>query len=215
MSELTPEILLRAYGMGIFPMAEHRDDPSVFWVDPKRRGVMPLDRFHLSRSLAIAMRRSPFRLDINRDFDGVVRGCADRVETWINAEISNLYSALHKRGHAHSMEVWEGDELVGGVYGVTLGAAFFGESMFSRATDASKIALVHLVARLIVGGYKLLDAQFHNPHLEQFGLEEITRDSFRARLWRALRVEADFYSMGSRGSSSDGSTSLQAITQMS
>ena len=195
MSELTPEILLRAYGMGIFPMAEHRDDPSVFWVDPKRRGVMPLDRFHLSRSLAIAMRRSPFRLDINRDFDGVVRGCADRVETWINAEISNLYSALHKRGHAHSMEVWEGDELVGGVYGVTLGAAFFGESMFSRRTNASKIAMAALVDRLRRAEFTLFDTQFLTDHLASLGGEEITRSTYHGQLEHALARSARFDSL--------------------
>lgn len=192
MSELTPEILLRAYGMGIFPMAEHRDDPSVFWVDPKRRGVMPLEGFHLSRSLIKAMRRSSFTLAINRDFDGVVAACADRVETWINNEISSLYSILHERGHAHSMELWEEDTLVGGVYGVTLGAAFFGESMFSRRTNASKMAMAALVDRLRHAGYTLFDTQFLTDHLASLGGVEITRSQYHGRLEHAMAREAHF-----------------------
>lgn len=192
MSELTPEILLRAYGMGIFPMAEHRDDPTVFWVDPKRRGVMPLDRFHLSRSLAKAMRRSPYTLAINQDFDGVVAGCADRVETWINDEIASLYSTLHSRGHAHSMELWEDNTLVGGVYGVTLGAAFFGESMFSRRTNASKMAMAALVDRLRQAGYTLFDTQFLTEHLASLGGVEITRARYHGQLEHATARDAHF-----------------------
>ena len=166
------------------------------------------------------VRQDPFRVTVDTAFNRVIEACAEphptRPATWINDSILNLYGALHRKGYAHSVECWsEENELVGGLYGVALGGAFFGESMFSRATDASKVALVHLVARLKIGGFELLDAQFHNPHLEQFGLEEITRDEFRARLWRALRVDADFYSAGSRGLSTAGSTSLQAITQIS
>ena len=156
MSELTPELLLHGYSIGIFPMAEHRDDPEVFWVDPRRRGILPLDGCHVSRSLAKAMRRSDLQVRVNHDFDGVVAACADRSDTWINAEIARLYSALHKSGHAHSMELWDGPDLVGGVYGVTLGAAFFGESMFSRRTNASKMALAALVDRLNRAGSRSL-----------------------------------------------------------
>lgn len=194
MSDLTPEILLRAYGMGIFPMAEHRDDPTVFWVDPKRRGVMPLERFHMSRSLAKAMRKSPYRLAIDQDFDGVVEGCADRVETWINDEISSLYSSLHKTGAAHSMEMWDGDTLVGGVYGVTLGAAFFGESMFSRRTNASKMALAALVDHLRRTGFTLFDTQFLTDHLASLGGVEITRARYHGQLEHALDRRAQFTS---------------------
>ena len=212
--------LLNCYRRGVFPMADSREDMRLFLMDPDLRGVLPLERFHVPKRLQRTVRQNPYRVTVDTAFNRVIEACAtphpSRPATWINDAILNLYGALHRQGYAHSVECWsDEDQLMGGLYGVSLGGAFFGESMFSRATDASKIALVHLVARLIVGGYKLLDAQFHNPHLEQFGLEEITRDSFRARLWRALRVEADFYSMGSRGSSSDGSTSLQAITQMS
>jgi len=212
--------LLNCYRRGVFPMADSREDMRLFLMDPDLRGVLPLERFHVPKRLQRTVRQNPYRVTVDTAFNRVIEACAaphpSRPATWINDAILNLYGALHRQGYAHSVECWsDEDQLIGGLYGVSLGGAFFGESMFSRATDASKIALVHLVARLIVGGYKLLDAQFHNPHLEQFGLEETTRDSFRARLWRALRVEADFYSFGSRGSSSDGSISLQAITQIS
>ncbi|WP_370401157.1 leucyl/phenylalanyl-tRNA--protein transferase [Sulfitobacter sp. JB4-11] len=192
MPELTPEILLRGYAIGIFPMAEHRDDPDVFWVDPQRRGVLPLDRFHLSRSLAKAMRRSAFTLAVNRDFEGVVAGCAERSETWINDKIANLYSTLHAHGHAHSMEVWDDDMLVGGVYGVTMGAAFFGESMFSRRTNASKMALAALVDRLRQAGYTLFDTQFQTDHLASLGAVEITRSQYHGRLENAKARNAQF-----------------------
>ena len=157
---LTPDILLHGYSIGIFPMAEHRDDPDIFWVDPKRRGILPLDGFHISRSLAKRMRNTKLRVSVDQDFLGVVDGCADRIDTWINAEIRSLYLALYERGNAHSIEVWDDTELVGGVYGVTLGAAFFGESMFSRRTDASKIALACLSQMLARGGFELFDTQF-------------------------------------------------------
>ncbi len=192
MSELTPEILLHGYAMGIFPMAEHRDDPEIFWVDPRRRGVMPLDGFHLSRSLARAMRRTHFTNSINRDFDAVVAACADRAETWINGEIAALYGALHRAGHAHSFEVWDGEELAGGVYGVTLGRAFFGESMFSRRTNGSKMALAALVDRLNRAGFTLFDTQFLTDHLASLGAVEISRAAYHAQLEDAKSGYADF-----------------------
>lgn len=189
---LTPELLLHGYAIGIFPMAEHRTDTEIFWVDPKRRGIMPLDGFHISRSLARRMRASSFQVTINQNFSGVVQGCADRAETWINAEISQLYQALHHAQHAHSIEIWDGSELVGGVYGVVLGGAFFGESMFSRRTDASKMALAYLVDRLNLAGFTLFDTQFLTPHLESLGGQEISRAAYRRRLEQAIDHEADF-----------------------
>ncbi|MFP5507544.1 MAG: leucyl/phenylalanyl-tRNA--protein transferase [Alphaproteobacteria bacterium] len=189
---ITPELLLNAYAAGIFPMAETRDDPDVFWVDPRRRGIFPLNGFHLSRSLARRMRRWPHGVSVNRAFADVVDACADRDETWINAEIRRLYMDLHRMGHAHSLEVWEGEALVGGVYGVTLGAAFFGESMFSRRTDASKIALAYLVDRLRRGGFRLFDAQFLTPHLASLGAIEVTRAEYHRRLEHALAGGGDF-----------------------
>lgn len=192
MSALTPELLLRAYAAGVFPMAEHRDDPDIFWVDPRRRGIMPLGGFHISRSLARRMRRGGFSITINRDFAGVIDGCAARAETWISRTIRDLYLQLHRMGHAHSLEVRQEGELTGGVYGVTLGAAFFGESMFSRRTDASKIALAFLVDRLRQGGFQLFDTQFLTPHLASLGGIEISRAAYRLRLERALAQSADF-----------------------
>jgi leucyl/phenylalanyl-tRNA--protein transferase len=192
MSELTPELLLHGYSIGIFPMAENRDDPEIFWVDPKRRGIFPLDGFHISRSLARAMRQSRFEVTINHDFNGVVAACADRTDTWINAEIAQLYSGLHDMGHAHSLELWEEDALVGGVYGVTLGAAFFGESMFSRRTNASKMALAALVERLNRAGFTLFDTQFLTDHLASLGAVEISRRTYHRRLDQAKTQSADF-----------------------
>ena len=189
---LTPQILLRAYAMGIFPMAETRDSAEIHWVDPRRRGVVPLDRFHISRSLAKTIRSGRFQITTDHDFAAVVRGCADRPETWINAEIFELYGALHSMGHAHSLEVWQGRDLVGGVYGVTLGAVFFGESMFSRRTDASKVALAWLVHRLRAGGFRLFDTQFLTPHLASLGAEEIPRAAYRRQLDQALQATAQF-----------------------
>ncbi|WP_195819022.1 leucyl/phenylalanyl-tRNA--protein transferase [Roseobacter sp. MH60115] len=189
---LTPDVLMQAYASGIFPMAEHRDDPEIFWVDPQRRGVMPLDGFHASRSLRRAMRNTRFEISINQDFAGVVEGCADRADTWINAEIRRLYMALHEGGQAHALEVWEGGTLVGGVYGVTLGAAFFGESMFSRRTNASKIALACLVDRLNDGGFMLFDTQFLTEHLASLGGREISRAAYHAALAAARDVPASF-----------------------
>ncbi|MBO9444436.1 leucyl/phenylalanyl-tRNA--protein transferase [Ruegeria sp. R14_0] len=189
---LTPELLLHGYSIGIFPMAEHRDDPELFWVDPKFRGVFPLDGFHISRSLARRIRKCGFTISINRDFVGVVDGCADRADTWINAELRDLYQQLYRSGHAHSLEVWEEDALVGGVYGVSLGAAFFGESMFSRRKDASKIALAYLVDRLRQTGFRLFDTQFLTAHLASLGALEISRTQYRVELEEALNASADF-----------------------
>lgn len=183
---------MQGYATGIFPMAEHRNDPEVFWVDPQRRGVMPLRGFHLSRSLRRAMRQTSFTVTINTDFAGVMEGCADRAETWINAEIFQLYNALHDRQQAHSLEIWEEGDLVGGVYGVTLGAAFFGESMFSRRTNASKIALACLVDRLLDGGFVLFDTQFLTEHLASLGGIEIDRASFHTALQTATGRPASF-----------------------
>lgn len=194
--EITPQLLLQAYAAGIFPMSEGRDDPNLFWVEPKRRGIIPLDGFHISRSLARKIRQNPFEIRINSDFAGVVAACADRDETWINAEITALYSALHEEGFAHSLELWQGRDLVGGVYGVALGAAFFGESMFSRARDASKIALAYLIARLNAGGFTLFDVQFTTPHLIRLGAIEISRIDYRKRLDAALEKQADFLAGG-------------------
>lgn len=194
--EITPQLLLQAYAAGIFPMSEGRDDPNLFWVEPKRRGIIPLDGFHISRSLARKIRQNPFEIRINSDFAGVVAACADRDETWINAEITALYSALHEEGFAHSLELWQGRDLVGGVYGVALGAAFFGESMFSRARDASKIALAYLIARLNAGGFTLFDVQFTTPHLIRLGAIEISRIDYRKRLDAALEKQADFMAGG-------------------
>ncbi len=188
---LVPEILLRAYASGIFPMAESRDHEKLFWVDPNRRGVLPLDAFHISRSLARRMRRGNYTISLNEDFEGVLVACADRSETWISQEIHGLYTSLYELGHAHSIEVWQEDILVGGVYGVTLGAAFFGESMFSRRTDGSKLALAHLVAHLRKCGFVLFDTQFLTPHLARLGAIEISRTAYRALLDDALEIEAN------------------------
>jgi leucyl/phenylalanyl-tRNA--protein transferase len=192
MADLTPEILLNGYAVGIFPMAENRHDQEIFWVDPRRRGVMPLDGFHASRSLRRALRQTPYKVAINRDFAGVVAACADRIDTWINDEISRLYNQLHATGHAHSMEIYDGDTLAGGVYGVTLGTAFFGESMFSRRTNGSKIALAALVDHLNRTGFTLFDTQFLTDHLASLGAVEITRAAYHARLDHAKSGTAIF-----------------------
>ncbi len=201
--KITPEMLLRAYAIGIFPMAEARNDPELYWIDPEQRGILPLDDFHIPRSLkktvrqALAGGKDQFRVTCDQAFERVIEGCAapapGRNQTWINETIFELCRQLFLMGHAHSVEVWLGDELVGGLYGVSLGGAFFGESMFSRATDASKVALVHLVARLRYGGYSLLDTQFVTKHLGRFGAQEIPRDDYRQRLNSALARPASFY----------------------
>ena len=207
---VTAETLLRAYMAGIFPMSDSRDDPELFWVDPRRRGVIPLDGFHVSRSLARRMRRGGFETSLNRDFDGVLRGCAAREETWISEGIAQLYMELHLTGFALSQEVWMDGRLAGGVYGVALGGAFFGESMFSAATDASKIALATLVLRLRRAGYVLFDTQFVTPHLSSLGAVEISRADYRARLAAALKVRP-----GSLWPEPDPQEVVQRRTQMS
>ncbi|GAA6182294.1 leucyl/phenylalanyl-tRNA--protein transferase [Shimia sp. NS0008-38b] len=191
MSEVTPDLLMRAYGMGVFPMSENRDDPDIFWVDPIRRGIFPLHGYHISRSLARRIRRANYDITLNADFEGVLDGCADREETWINAQIRQLYVDLYKRGEAHSLEVWQNGHLTGGVYGVTLGGAFFGESMFSTATDASKIALAFLIEHLRRCGFTLFDTQFITDHLASLGAIEIPRADYHKMLTWALRHQAD------------------------
>lgn len=193
--EITPDVLLRAYACGIFPMAESADDPSLFWVEPERRGIIPLDGFRISSRLARTVRGDAFTVTANRAFKAVMAGCAapqpGRDNTWINARIRELYTALHERGHCHSIEVWHDDQLAGGLYGVSLGRAFFGESMFHHARDASKVALVHLVARLIAGNFALLDTQFVTDHLRQFGAVEVPRRRYLTLLDQALGADAD------------------------
>ncbi|PZQ95699.1 MAG: leucyl/phenylalanyl-tRNA--protein transferase [Cereibacter sphaeroides] len=189
---LTPQIMLRAYAAGIFPMAESRDDPALHWIDPRYRGVFPLSDFHISRSLNRRILGWTYTIRTNTAFEAVVAACAARDETWINAPLLALYRALHAMGHAHSLEVWEGDELVGGVFGIALGGGFFGESMFSRRTDASKVALAWLVHRLRAGGFELFDTQFLTPHLASLGAVEISRTVYRERLARALSRQASF-----------------------
>ena len=188
--EITPDLLLRAYSIGLFPMADSADDPELFWVEPELRGIIPLDNFHISKSLAKTMRRAPFEIRYDTAFEEVMEGCAapapDRPTTWINAKIRSLYATLHVMGHAHSVEAWEGEELVGGLYGVSLGSAFFGESMFSRRTDASKICLVHLVERLRTRGFTLLDTQFTTEHLKSFGAIDVPKARYEKMLARAI-----------------------------
>ncbi|MFC3165384.1 leucyl/phenylalanyl-tRNA--protein transferase [Ciceribacter thiooxidans] len=187
---ITPEILLRAYSIGLFPMAESADDPEIFWVEPELRGIIPLDALHVSKSLAKAMRHKPFDIRYDTAFDLVLDKCAeaaeDRPSTWINQTIKDLYRALHRMGHAHSVEAWDGDELVGGLYGVSLGSAFFGESMFARRTNASKICLVHLVERLRERGFTLLDTQFTTEHLKTFGAIDVPKDQYARLLEKAV-----------------------------
>ncbi|AYG58832.1 leucyl/phenylalanyl-tRNA--protein transferase [Rhizobium jaguaris] len=187
---ITPEILLRAYSIGLFPMAESADDPEIFWVEPELRGVLPLDTFHVSKSLAKTIRQKPFDIRFNTDFDAVIAACAEqtngRPSTWINKTIRSLYSTLHHIGHAHSVEAWEDGKLVGGLYGVSLGSAFFGESMFSRRTDASKICLVYLVERLKKRGFTLLDTQFTTEHLRTFGAIDVPKDQYVKMLEKAM-----------------------------
>ncbi|MDF2234476.1 leucyl/phenylalanyl-tRNA--protein transferase [Albimonas sp. CAU 1670] len=193
--EITPTLLLRAYSAGVFPMAQSADADDIFWVDPKRRGILPLDGLHVPRSLAKRMKKGDHTATVDRAFEAVLDGCAARDETWINPEIRELYGTLHRLGYAHSVEVWMDGELAGGLYGVQLGAAFFGESMFSTRTDASKIALVWLVARLRAGGFKLLDTQFVTTHLSRLGAIEISRARYHQMLEAAVTSRADFYSL--------------------
>jgi leucyl/phenylalanyl-tRNA--protein transferase len=194
--DITPEVLLKAYSCGIFPMAESADDPALYWIEPERRGIIPLDRFHVPERLARTVRSDRFTIYIDRDFDAVIDGCAQpqpgRTRTWINRRICHLYRKLYERGDCHTVEAYDGDELVGGLYGVGLGRTFFGESMFHRARDASKVALVHLVARLRAGHYRLLDTQFVTDHLRTFGAIEVSRPVYHKLLDAALVGQADF-----------------------
>lgn len=216
MATLTPETLLRAYAVGLFPMAEQRDQATLYWIDPEKRGILPLDEFHIPRRLKRKVLSEAFEIRCDTAFDAVIGCCAeptpDRPDTWINDEIVELYTGLFEMGRAHSVECWRDGELAGGLYGVALGAAFFGESMFSRVTDASKVALVHLVARLRKGGFRLLDVQFVTPHLSRFGAVEIPRDGYRHLLSDALDRSATFYRDLARA---ELEAFLQPITQTS
>ena len=195
--EITPELIVRAYRAGIFPMAEDAADNDIFWVSPDMRGILPLDGFHVSKSLRKAMRKSGWQIRVDTDWDGIIEGCAtvgeDRDTTWINATIRSVYGELFNRGIAHTVEVWDGDELIGGLYGLAIGAAFFGESMFHRRTDASKMAMAHLVERLNAGGFQLLDTQFLTDHLASLGGIEITRAEYEDRLAQATAASGDWH----------------------
>jgi leucyl/phenylalanyl-tRNA--protein transferase len=192
--EITPDLMLRAYRHGLFPMAETRQGDRLYWLDPERRGVLPLDAFHLPKRLLRTVLSGDYEVSADRDFASVIAGCArsapGREDTWINRQIERLFNELHRMGHAHSVETWQGGALVGGLYGVSLGGVFFGESMFSVARDASKVALVHLVARMRLSGYQLLDTQFVTTHLAQFGAREIAREDYKGRLAAAVEVAA-------------------------
>ena|SRR5437899_5360254 len=215
MAQFEARDLLSCYARGVFPMADAREDDRVFLIDPERRGVLPLEGFHVSRRLARTVRGEPYEIRTDTAFRAVVQACAQagpgRAETWINHPIENLYVRLHELGFAHTVECWQDGELVGGLYGVSLQGAFFGESMFSRRRDASKVALVHLVARLRVGGYRLLDGQFMTEHLTQFGAVEISRLDYHRRLALALSAEGDFQRAAAMG----GAAALQVISQAS
>jgi leucyl/phenylalanyl-tRNA--protein transferase len=215
--DITPEVLLKAYACGIFPMAESADDPSLYWIEPERRGVIPLEGFHIPRRLARTVRADRFNIEVDRDFEAVIDACAapapGRGKTWINARIRRLYGELFRRGHCHTVEARRDGRLVGGLYGVSLGRAFFGESMFHFERDASKVALVHLVARLKLGGYRLLDAQFLTKHLENFGAVEIEREEYHHLLEEALEGAADFYFLPDAAIA--GGVVLQSVTQTS
>jgi leucyl/phenylalanyl-tRNA--protein transferase len=213
--EITPQVLLKAYAVGIFPMAESADDPGLFWIEPEERGIIPLDSFHLPHRLRRTVASDRFEIRVDHDFTAVIDACAESTEgrpkTWINARIRRLYGELFEMGAAHTIEAWRDGRLVGGLYGVELGGAFFGESMFSRERDASKVALVHLVGRLRAGGFRLLDTQFTTDHLRQFGAIDVAREDYQTMLEAAIAVEADFYFLG--GATSD--VILQSVSQTS
>jgi leucyl/phenylalanyl-tRNA---protein transferase len=215
--ELTPELIIRAYAAGIFPMAEDAESPDLFWVSPEKRGVMPLDGFHISRSLRKTLKRHRYSVRVDTDFAAVIDGCAiegeDRDSTWINPEIRRLYGELYRRGYVHTVEVWDGDTLVGGLYGLSLGAAFFGESMFHRRTDASKIAMAHLVERLRAGGYRLLDTQFLTEHLRSLGGIEVPRAVYEVQLAEALIHKGDFFALDRSGDSTGRSAGGFSLTR--
>ncbi|MGY4308981.1 leucyl/phenylalanyl-tRNA--protein transferase [Bradyrhizobium sp. USDA 4369] len=216
-SEITPEVLLRAYACGIFPMAESADDPSLFWVEPELRGVIPLTGFRVSSRLARTVRSDAFTVTVNQAFAAVMDGCAEpqpgREDTWINRRIRELYSGLYALGHCHSVECWQEGDLVGGLYGVSLGRAFFGESMFHRTRDASKVALVHLVARLIAGGFELLDTQYVTEHLKTFGAVEIPRRRYTGLLEKALTGPAANFTRLSIDQPISGTEALAIIAE--
>ncbi len=188
---ITTDMVLRAYSVGLFPMAERADDISIHWIEPRLRGIIPLNNLHISKSLAKVIRSDRFEIRIDTDFDAVIEACAERDETWINKRIRELYRELFHQGHVHTIETWREGKLVGGLYGVSLGAGFFGETMFHRETDASKVALAHLVARLITGGYRLLDTQFLTPHLQSLGAVEMARQDYLVLLSHAIHARAD------------------------
>jgi leucyl/phenylalanyl-tRNA--protein transferase len=215
--EITPQVLLKAYAVGIFPMAESAEDPSLYWIEPETRGIIPLDTFHVSKRLRRTIAAEPFEVRIDSDFFAVIDGCAGsgdpgRPKTWINGRIRRLYGELFEIGHCHTVEIWRDGGLVGGLYGVQLGSAFFGESMFSRATDASKVALVYLVARLRVGGFTLLDTQFTTTHLRQFGAADMDKRVYQRALEAAIALPADFYRLAGGGTGED---ILQLVSQTS
>jgi leucyl/phenylalanyl-tRNA--protein transferase len=217
MSDLSPELILHAYRLGLFPMAEGREDAEVHWVEPRRRGILPLHGFHISRSLRRAILRGNYQIRSDSAFRAVMEACADREETWINAEILRVFTELHRMGHAHSLEVWDGEALIGGVYGLAIGRGFFAESMFSRRRDASKIALAWLMHRLRAGGFTLCDTQFLTPHLASLGGIEVSRPAYRALLVEALQGRASFDPPGYQPScgtitSSPSSTGASSIT---
>lgn len=219
MTGITLDMLLRAYAQGIFPMSESRHDPRISWFDPHKRGVLPLNRFHVPRRLARTVRGGPYRVAVDTAFQQVVGGCAaprpGRWTTWINDSIIEMFTGLHDIGHAHSVECWKGSQLVGGLYGVSLGAAFFGESMFATRRDASKIALIYLVARLRHGGFRLLDTQFVTGHLERFGALEIPRGDYLRRLKTAVAMEADFQGLSADASPTEVLEFAQSSAQTS
>ncbi len=217
--EITPDIVLQAYARGIFPMADSAHDPGLFWVEPDERGVLPLDGFHLPRRLARTVRADQFEITIDQDFSAVIEGCAaatpGRGSTWINADIRRLYGALFRQGHVHTVEARSDGRLVGGLYGISIGAAFFGESMFSIERDASKVALVHLVGRLIHGGYQLLDTQFVTDHLAQFGIQSVPRARYQAMLADALTGQGRYACFDQDPLPVEGRVLLQSISQTS
>ena len=205
--EITPEVLLKAYSCGIFPMAESADDPALYWIEPQHRGVLPLDKIHIPSRLKRTVRQDVYEVRVDNDFEGVISGCAasrpGRRSTWINQRIRQLYGELFRRGQCHTIETWLDGRLVGGLYGVRLKGAFFGESMFSRERDASKVALVHLAARLKAGGFKLLDTQFVTEHLRQFGTREVPREDFHRLLEAALDCTGDFHALSRNAKGED------------
>jgi len=214
--EITPQVLLKAYTCGIFPMAESADDPALYWIEPQQRGILLLDQVHVPKRLARTIRQRVFEVCIDRDFEGVIDGCAasraGRRTTWINRKIRGLYRDLFDAGYCHTVEAWAGDRLVGGLYGVALNGAFFGESMFSTERDASKVALVHLCGRLIRGGFTLLDTQFVTEHLRQFGTIEIERTEFHTMLEKALAHDADFDALSADASPQEVLDTVQGVT---